>query len=655
MCGICGIVSTRGLRPPIELGALSAMTDSMAHRGPDGRGEWVSPEGRVGLGHRRLSIIDLSPLGAQPMSNEDGSVWVTFNGEIYNYLTLRDELEAKGRQFRSKTDTEVLVHLYEEEGDKIVERLDGDFGLAIWDERRQRLLMARDPAGVKPLYYAWAGPYFLFASEIKAILEHPLFEGAVNPEGLYHYLTYLVVPAPETLVKGVFKLWAGQAMSLDMTGNLRSWQYWEPLPNQYPVDVTHLDEQLEDLFRQSVRKRLMSDVPVGVLFSGGVDSSLNALMFKELVEPEPVHTFNIWMRAPRYVDESDFASSVASLVGTEHHQRQLKEEDLLNSISDHDLMFHLDEPTADPVAVSLYYVTKLARESGVIVLQGGEGADEIFCGYDGYRNWLRREKRFWHPLSMLPRFVGTLGYQLARGLSAPIPMWNKYADVLRRKGLGQEFFMSEAVGYYEHEKSSILSPDFQSQMTGVDSFDMVRPLYDRLRSVAPDATFLQTMTYIELRLRLPELLLMRTDKPSMANSIEVRVPFLDRDLVEFALSIPESFKLRNGISKEPLKALATRRMRGEMNEAFPSHIGDSPHDLFYRPKSGFGAPIQDWFESGLGHDLQLMLCEDEADLSPFFDVPRLQQYLGEGMVTVNRAFQMWVIYGFVCWKRRFGL
>jgi len=649
VCGIAGIVSVAtGPRPRVDERALDEMTDSLVHRGPDGRAVWLSPDGTVGFGHRRLAIIDLSPRGAQPMANEDGTITVTFNGEIYNYLDLRRELAAKGHAFRSQSDTEVLVHLYEEEAEGMVERLDGDFAFAIWDERRKRLFMARDPLGVKPLHYAFAGPFFLFASEIKAILRHPLFRAEIDAESVYHYLTYLVAPGPTTMVKGVHKLLAGRTLDMDVSGRVQLRDYWEPLPGRSRVDHAHLDEQFADLFMKSVKKRLQADVPVGLLFSGGVDSSLNGAAFRSLVKPAPVSAYTVGMSGPRFADERAFAGTVAGRLGLRALDVEVREEDLLSAIET--VVYHEDEPLADPVCVPLFFVTRLARRDGMVVLQAGEGADETFCGYDKMRQVLRHESRLWRPLSMLPRAVASAGYALTSGSQQP--RWMKIADVLRRRSLGQEFFMAEAIAFYEHEKEPVISPAFRQRMRGVDSFDVVRPFYERLRAAVERPTFLETMTYIELRLRLPELLLMRADKIAMANSIELRVPFLDRELVEFALSVPRSYKLRDGVSKEPVKRLATR-----LTEAgtVAGRNGSPARDLFYRPKTGFAAPIQDWFGSALGARFRELLEADRHALAEYFNIGQVLADLDRGPATVNRAFQLWVLFTFAVWKKRFAL
>lgn len=635
MCGICGIVAldpSPGFFRPI----LDAMVAALEHRGPDDGGSWVSDDRRVALGNRRLSIVDLGPAGHQPMANADGSVRVTFNGEIYNFAQLRGELEAKGYRFRSRCDTEVLVHLYDELGGAMVERLDGDFSFAIWDARRGRLLLARDRAGVHPLYYAELGRGFVFASEIKSLIHHPEVGREIDEASLYHYLTYLVAPPPRTLLAGVRKLPAAGVLTLELGESsltMQTGRHWEPFPGPMEVDTNDLDGQLQELFDRSVEKRLMSDVPVGVLFSGGIDSSLNALSFQQRIEPERVRTYTVGMRdGSGAEDEAATAREVAALLGTEHHEVTIDENDLIATARA--LAAQQDEPVSDPVAVPLYFVTRLARETGTIVLHAGEGADELFCGYDGYRRFLRWEERLWRPLSRLPGFVSHLGFRALRG--SRVPRQRKIADVLRRRALDQELFLSAAVAYYEHEKASILARGFRERLAGIDSFDVVAPLYRRLAEHHPNATMLQRMTYVELQLRLPELLLMRMDKMSMANSVEARVPFLDRDLVDFALSVPESFKLRGGVSKEPLKRMLA------------AHLG---RERAYRPKRGFGVPIRSWFQTRLGEDLRRLLQEDRSEAERFFDVARVIARLDRGPRTVNEAFQLWVIYNLLNWRR----
>jgi asparagine synthase (glutamine-hydrolysing) len=647
MCGICGIIHLDVGLGPVDPCSLDRMVDSLAHRGPDGRGTYYSEDGRVALGHRRLAIVDLSALAAQPMANEDGTVWVTFNGEIYNFPELRRRLEGQGHVFRSHSDTEVLVHLYEEQGEAMLNALDGDFAFALWDARRNTALLARDPVGVKPLYIAERGRTFLFASEIKALVTHPMVPARMSREGFYHYLTYLVVPAPHTMFEGVEKLRAGEALRISSDGRTSRWKYWTPAPRRAPPARKDLDEELESLFRASVKKRLMSDVPVGLLFSGGVDSTLNGLAFAELVAPEPVCSFNVAMRSPRFHDESDVATAMAALLGLDHARVTLTEEDFIREITD--VAYHLDEPLADPVTVPQWYVTRLARERGMTVLHAGEGADELFAGYAITRRFLRHYRWLWQPLCRLPRQAGALGYAALKGLRGA--RWMKIADILRRRSLGQRFYLAEAIGLYEHEKQRLLNSSFLEEMRGSDSYFQVEPIYEELAREVPEASFFDQITYVELTTRLPELLLMRTDKMAMANSIEVRVPFLDKALIEFALTTPLAWKLRDGVSKDPLKRMATD-WTGRVVP--PSKMQNGTRALFYRQKSGFGAPIYDWFNGALGRDLRDRLVAAREEWEPFVDIPAVLEELRRGPVSVNRSFHLWSLYAAVVWRDRFG-
>lgn len=634
MCGILGIINIENQRP-IEAELLGAMSETMIHRGPDGAGVWVQADGQCGLAHRRLAIVDLSVAGHQPMSTPDQRIWITFNGEIYNFPTLRKQMEAKGCRFRSHSDTEVILFLYREYGDRFYEHLDGDFAIGLWDCDRQRLILTRDRAGVKPLYYAHVDGRFIFASEIKALLKYPGTSCKIDPQSFYHYLTFLVVPPPQTLVQGIFKLEAASTLTLQPSGGYRPSvkKYWLPLPKvETGRTFESLDEELATLFSASVKKRLMADVPVGVLFSGGVDSTLNLCSFEKLIAPERVKTFTVGMsNAGEFHDDSAIAREMAARLGSDHHEVQISQTDLLQAAQK--LAYLQDEPVSDPVAVPLYFVIKYAKEQGVTVLQAGEGADELFCGYSNYRRFMTHHDRLWQPLSHLPRWASGLAANLMS--LSDSPRTRKVRDVLERRAKGQELFMSSAVAYYELEKQPILSPALRHSMAGADSFSKVGPYYEKIAELCPEASFLQKMTFVELQLRLPELLLMRADKMSMANSVEVRVPFLDRDLMDFAMRVPDAYKLRDGISKEPIKRLATRYV---------------PRSDIYRPKTGFGVPIQQWFKGELGDSLMDMLNDDTV-IGELFDREAIHHRLKHGLRTVNEAFQLWVVYNLLAWQR----
>jgi asparagine synthase (glutamine-hydrolysing) len=633
MCGILGIINVEN-QQPVSSELLTDMAATMVHRGPDEAGVWVQEDGQCGLGHRRLSIMDLSEAGRQPMATPDERIWVTFNGEIYNYPTLRKQLEAKGHRFRSNSDTEVILYLYREFGERFYEYLDGDFGIGLWDCDKKQLVLARDRAGVKPVYYAYVDGRFIFASEIKALLRYPGIDKSLDVTSFYHYLSFLVVPPPRTLIKNISKLEAASFLTLKPSNGFRSepQKYWLPLPNvEHGRSFADLDEELEALFSASVKKRLMADVSVGVLFSGGVDSTLNLCSFGELIAPQRVKTFTVGMdQAGDFHDDSMIARDMAKRLGSDHHEVRITEADLLATAQN--LAYLQDEPVSDPVAVPLYFVTKLAKEHGVTVLQAGEGADELFCGYGNYRRFIEHHDKLWQPLCRLPRWMsGAAGSLL--GVSRA-PRQRKIRDVLLRRAKGQELFMSSAVAYYEQEKQRILSPEMRRAMAGTDSFDVIAPYYEQLARSCPEASFLQKITFIELQLRLPELLLMRADKMSMANSVEVRVPFLDRDLMDFAMRVPDSYKLRDGISKEPVKRLAVKHA--------------SRKDI-YRPKTGFGVPIQHWFKGQLGEALMDLLAGSRGEVDQLLDRSAVAYHLQHGLRTVNEGFQLWVIYNMLIW------
>ena len=388
MCGICGIFEFGRATGGVTWDVVSAMRDTMVHRGPDDAGTWISSDRRVGLGHRRLSIVDLSAAGHNPMTNETRDVWITFNGEIYNHERLRPRLVERGHVYHSRTDTETLVHLYEEEGDDLVHRLEGMFAFAIWDESRRRLLLARDRLGVKPLYYTVADGRLLFASEIKALLEHPDVPRDVDEESLYHYLTFLTTPAPKTLFRGISKLPPGHLLTCDERGRVEVRRYWDAIvePPAEPLSEEETIARVRELLSEAIEKRMMSDVPFGVFLSGGVDSSANVALMSRLTNM-PVRTFTVGFEgAPQY-NELDHARRVAKQFGADYHEVIINHEDAISFLPD--MIFHQDEPIADPVCVSLYYVSKLARETGTIVVQAGEGSDEIFSGYTTYAAYLK--------------------------------------------------------------------------------------------------------------------------------------------------------------------------------------------------------------------------------------------------------------------------
>src|SRR5437660_594220 len=379
MCGICGVWEYGTTRGNITPGLLASMRDVMTHRGPDDAGELVFDEARGGFGFRRLSIIDLSEAGHQPMHGCTDRVWLVFNGEIYNHASLREGLEQRGHVYASRTDSETILHLYEERGLDFVQYIEGDYAIARWDADREPLVLARDRAGVKPLYFYHRNGLFIFASEIKAIVQHPAVTPEVKEEAVYHYITFVTTPAPQTLFRGIQKLPAGHMLIVDRSGKARISQYWDALPSASPklTDSEH-EANILKLLPDAIKKRMMADVPFGVFLSGGVDSSANVALMSELMS-QPVETFTVGFSDAEYLNELDSARRIARDFKTNHHEVVISASEMQKFLPD--LVFHQDEPIADPVCVPLYYVSKLARDSGTIVVQVGEGSDEIFSGY----------------------------------------------------------------------------------------------------------------------------------------------------------------------------------------------------------------------------------------------------------------------------------
>src|SRR2546426_5995508 len=558
MCGIVGALSFTNSAFRVSEPYLTRMRDVMAHRGPDGAGIFISSDRRLALGHRRLAIIDLSERAAQPMSNEDDTLWVVFNGEIYNHAEIRTELERQGghRWKTDHSDTEVILHAFEEWGIDCLQKFRGMFAIALWDAKKHQLWLIRDRIGVKPLYYSIHHGRITFASEIKALLEDGEQERAVNEEALYYYLSFNATPAPHTLFSCIQKLAPGTWLRVNEDGHVNECRYWDvwdhtqPLTNASEAEIA---ERILSELRTSVKLRKISDVPVGVFLSGGIDSSTNAALFSE-GEGQPVKTFSIGydQEYKSYPSELHYARKMAQVVGPEHHELLLRESDLLDSLPL--IIRHQDEPLADPVCMPLYYVSKLARDSGVIVCQVGEGSDELFWGYKYWKDSLRLQRLT--NLLPIPSPLRELGLaRLAFVQPARIASYRRpfSCEVLRRALSNRPVFWGGAEVFSDSQKRQFLSPRLLKKFTQLSTWEALRPIRQRFEEKAWEPSPLNWMTYLDLSLRLPELLLMRVDKMSMAVSLEARVPFLDHKFVELAMSIPEAVKTRNGVLKYILK------------------------------------------------------------------------------------------------------
>ena len=618
MCGIAGIFAFSSSTHVSEE-ELVRLNDAMEHRGPDGVGTWLSKDKRVGLSHRRLAIVDLTDDAKQPMTDADESIQLTYNGEIYNHLELRKELEAKGHKFRTNhSDTEVLVHGYKEWGvDGLVERLIGMFAFAIWDVRAERLTIVRDRVGIKPVYFTRAGGRFIFGSEIKAILTDKAVPRAVNGTAIAHYLSFMISPAPLTMFRGIFKLPAGHIMEIEANGHARARRYWDALPGKSGVseEIAGLSEPAKrDFFSKEILRRLevaidrrmMSDVPFGVFLSGGIDSSANvALMSK--ISSQPVKTFTIGFSDHTHLNELDYADKVAKHFNTDHHEIRVNGADMRGYLDD--LIVSQDEPISDWVCVPLYFVSKLAKDSGVTVVQVGEGSDEQFAGYDSYMKYLKLHDNMGSGAlrSMLGAASPLLG-AMAHAMPGRRSVFEQAYEISRRVNLGHELFYGGSNAFWaihveKYLNSSNIAPDPADIDTGVeglditdagssDSGDIIDSFARTVTNADGNADVLTKMIHAEFRLRLPELLLMRVDKITMSTSIEARVPFLDHELVDLSMDIPRALKVDGYKTKDILKTA----LRGVI-----------PDEIIDRKKMGFAAPAAEWLREDFGREAEGMV------------------------------------------------
>lgn len=629
MCGIVGILNFNDSQNQVDPSLLTRMRDSMHHRGPDGAGLWIDEMKVVGLAHRRLSIIDLSESAQQPMCNEDKTLWLSFNGEIYNHAEIRLELEQRRNHYWKTThsDTEVILHAFEEWGIECLEKFRGMFAFSLWDCKNKELWLVRDRIGIKPLYYSIHNRRITFASEIKALLQDPDQKRQVHEEAFYHYLSFLTTPAPQTLFKGIKKLPGGTWLRVKADGSIKEHRYWDVWTHSKPLTGYSEDEISEMILAElqtAINYRKISDVPVGVFLSGGIDSSTNAALFSK-GHNNSIKTFSIGYQGEynSYINELSYARKVADFVGADYHEKLLSIDDLLNFLP---LMIHLqDEPIADPVCVPVYYVSQLARENGVTVCQVGEGADELFWGYPSWKTSLKLQRLDDLPF---PQFGKKLALITLKKLGKKHRL---YYEWLRRATEGQPIFWGGAEAFTNTEKQRLLSPTLRNKLSGLTSWDAIQPIHKRFQDKAWDQSNLNWMSYLDLNLRLPELLLMRVDKMSMGVSLECRVPFLDHKFVELAMGIPETMKTQNGTLKHILK----KSVRGTI-----------PDEIIDRQKQGFGVPIYEWLFDRLGDEIQNTLnsfCKE----TDFLDKRTVDSLLA------NKSPQTWYLFNIALWWNKY--
>jgi asparagine synthase (glutamine-hydrolysing) len=589
MCGICGIFEY-GRETPIECGVLKAMADTLYHRGPDDEGFYTAPG--IGLGFRRLSIIDLAG-GHQPLSNEDGTIWIAFNGEIYNFQELNRRYLSTGHTFRTRSDTETIVHLYEELGEACFAELRGMFGLALWDGRRKRLLLARDRVGKKPLFYSWNGRRLLFASEIKAMWPASGLSDEIDLTAVSDYYAYLYVPAPKTIYRDIRKLRPGHYLVVDGSG-IREVPYWD-IQFQERAEVSPqqwCDEFLEE-YRTAVKSRLVSDVPLGAFLSGGVDSSSVVALMNEF-QP-PVTTCSIGFAEEAYNEAADAREFAASL-GANHFEQIVQPHaiELLPKLA-----WHYDEPFADPSAIPTFYVSEEARRHVTVALSG-DGGDENFAGYRRYKMAMREDQlRSYVPAGIRRSVFGPLG--------ALYPKMDWAPRIFRAKSTFQSLAQSPIDGYFHGvtcthpgSKEQLLGGDTLAQLRDYDSADILRWYYDH----APTTDPLSRIQYVDMKTYLADDILVKVDRASMANSLEVRCPLLDHRLMELVAQIPSKLKLHNGQGKYIFKKALEVVL---------------PAPILTRSKKGFAVPVTEWLRGELkGFAYEALFSRKEEMLNTRF-------------------------------------
>lgn len=627
MCGINGMALARG---HVDRHALETMRDALRHRGPDGAGIYVKDN--IGLGHRRLSIVDLAS-GHQPMANEDGSVVITYNGEIYNHADFRECLEARGHVYKSHCDTETILHLYEEKGRDVVDELRGMFAFALWDERRRELFLARDRFGVKPLYYHHAADGSLFfASEIKALVATASVPCQMNLAALPDFLANHAPSGEATMFDGIRRLPAGHTL-LWREGRITLRRYWtlplqedEAAPHRRDADYV---EEWHALFRQAVKLRLMADVPLGMFLSGGIDSSAIAAVMQSMTT-SPVKTFSVAF-AEREANELSYARLVAKRFGTDHHEIVVSPEAFFERLPD--LVWHEDEPLAHPSSVALNFVSDLASRHVKVVLTG-EGSDEMLGGYDRYRKTLYNLK-----LGRRLDALASPGVRRAlRGLLDAAPIGPSVRRKLKRTFLYRASTMDDL--YFDNfavfprtAQASLLTPAVQAQIGDLDPYVEMR----RLLAELPPTSLLNQLLYLDTHTYLQELL-MKQDQMSMAASIESRVPFLDHKLCEFSARMPDRMKVHG---------LTTKRV---LRDSFRTIL---PPEILRRSKMGFPVPLAQWFRGGFRWVIDEYVLGSTANRRGIFDRGVVTQLVDRHMAgTEDNAQRLWSLVNFEIWCRR---
>jgi asparagine synthase (glutamine-hydrolysing) len=623
VCGICGKLNFDP-RATVSPALLKGMADTIEHRGPDDQGYYVS--GPVGLGFRRLSIIDLNT-GHQPISNEDGTVWIVFNGEIYNYQELRQFLQSKGHVFRSQTDTEVIVHLYEEFGEACVDRLRGMFGFAIWDENHQTLLLARDRVGIKPLYYRLTKDSLIFGSEIKTILADPEVAPEVRPQMVDRFLSFYYVPGEDTLFRDILKLAPGCTM-LVKNGRAKIRQYWDLQFAPAEQNFEDATQELNHLLEECLQQHMISDVPVGFLLSGGVDSTA-MLGYAVGKTEQKLRSFTLGFSDPAVVDERPYARLAAKRYGSEHHEMTISAQEFADFLPKYS--WHMEEPVCEPTAIALYYVARLAKDF-VKVLISGEGGDEAFAGYPNYRNmlWVERLKKAAGPLS-----GGIASVLSLLNRVAPSGRLVKYAGLLRTPF--DRYYYSRISGpgtFFNQQAAELYSGDF----AGLISKDVSIEPATRYLTKSAGYGVVNRMLYLDTKTALPDDLLLKADKMTMANSIELRVPLLDHKLLEFAARLPENFKVKGFTTKHIAKAALRSRV---------------PKEILNRKKVGFPVPYGVWLNTELKDMVHDVLLDRKTVARGYFNRNSVEKLIKNHSISTGYSKEILSLVSLELWHRAF--
>lgn len=625
MCGICGKINFDSSQR-VDEESLKMMTNTMLHRGPDDDGFFIS--GQVGLGHRRLSIIDLNT-GKQPIANEDNSIWIVFNGEIYNYQEIKKLLVARNHFFKTETDTEVIIHAYEEYGKDVVSHLRGMFAFAIWDERERVLLLARDRVGIKPLYYSLLGNSLIFASEIKAILAEPSSKREINHACIDTFLTYYYTPGCETLFKNMYKLAPGHILTCK-NGKTEIKKYWDLDFSRvhYGLNFEDAVAQLVPLLKETVRDHMISDVPIGFLLSGGVDST--ALLSYAIEETnKEISTFTVGFSGEKFADERPYARMAASRFGTSHHEITISANDFWDFLPQY--IWHMEEPVCEPPAVALYYVSRLAKDY-VKVLLSGEGGDEAFAGYQNYRNivWLERLKACLGPFNgIASKLVALLGHH------DTFNRLTKYGPLLTI-ALKDYYYSrtSNPFRFFNDNVEELYSEEFIYEVNKNNSTDTTKKYFTYLSQV----NCLNQMLYVDTKTWLPDDLLIKADKITMANSIELRVPFLDHKVLEFAASLPPDYKLKGFETKHILK------------KAFHKSV---PDEILYRKKTGFPVPYESWIVNDFKESVYGILMEQRTLKRGYFQEKTIARLINDNLLSKKYSKEIFSLIVFELWHRTF--